>query len=315
MKIFLAGATGAVGKRLVPLLLGRGHSVVAITRTPAKATALSAAGVVPVVVDALDRAAVRHAVVSARPDVVVHQMTALTGLRSLKGFDKAFALTNRLRTEGTDNLLAAALEGGVPRFVAQSYTGWPSSPPDGRPSIEEDPLTANVPNSMKQTLEAIRTLEGRVTTASGVVGIVLRYGAFYGPGTSIAAGGEIVEAVRRHSLPIVGGGMGIWSFSHIDDVALATAMAIEAAPAGIYNIVDDEPAPVATWLPALARTLGAKAPFRLPAWIARLAIGDAGVFMMTQSRGSSNAKSKRVLNWQPKYASWRDGFRWGLATS
>jgi nucleoside-diphosphate-sugar epimerase len=309
MKIFLAGATGAVGKRLVPLLVSRGHHVIGTTRTPAKIHEIWDAGAEPVVVDALDRNAVRRAIVPARPDVVVHQMTALANMSSLRRFDNELAQTNRLRTEGADHLLAAALEAGAQRFVAQSYTGWPNERQGGRVKTEDNLLDANPPKSMKKTLEAIQRLETTVMAASGLTGIVLRYGAFYGPGTAIAPGGEIEEAVHRRKFPIVGGGTGIWSFIHVDDVANATMLAIEQGPSGIYNIVDDEPAEVSIWLPELARAIGAEMPYRVPEWIGRLMIGDAGVSMMTRVRGSSNSKAKRVLNWRLKYASWRDGFR------
>jgi nucleoside-diphosphate-sugar epimerase len=359
MKIVLAGATGAVGKRLVPRLVRSGHQVVATTRRAEKVEALRAAGAEAVVVDALDRQAVMDAVTSARPDVVVHQMSALTGMLNLKKFDQEFALTNRLRTEGTAHLLAASAAAGVRRFIAQSYTGWNNAREGGRVKTEDDPLDAHPPQAMTQTIAAIRQLEamvlqaaqpaaqsagaavsgraavsdrvstpagtgsagsaastagatGAIATAradSGMVGILLRYGSLYGPGTSIAPGGAIVEAVRRRKLPIVGDGAGIWSFIHIDDIAEATRVAIERGPSGIYNIVDDDPAEVSVWLPELARAIGAKAPYHVPAWVGRLAIGEPGVSMMTKIRGASNAKAKRVLGWQPSYASWRDGFR------
>jgi nucleoside-diphosphate-sugar epimerase len=313
MKIFLTGATGAVGRRLVPLLVDDGHQVVATTRTPTKMDQLRAAGAEPVVVDGLDRDAVMKAVLSARPDVVVHQMTALAGMRNLRRFDDEFALTNRLRTEGTDHLLAAALAAGTRRFVAQSYTGWPNERVGGRVKTEEDPLDPDPPEAMKRTLESIRQLEAMVTGASDIAGIVLRYGSSYGPGTSLAPGGDIVELVRRRRFPIFGDGAGVWSFIHIDDAAHATRLAIEGGPAGILNIADDEPAEVSVWLPDLARAVGAKPPYHVPAWLGRMAIGDAGMSMMTKARGSSNAKAKRLLGWMPIHPTWRDGFRGGLA--
>jgi nucleoside-diphosphate-sugar epimerase len=299
MKIFVAGATGAVGKPLVSLLVSRGHHVIGTTRKPNKMSAIREAGAEPAIVDALDRNAVLQAVVSARPEVVVHQMTALASMSSLRRFDDDFAQTNRLRTEGTDHLLAAAFEAGAQRFVAQSYTGWPNERQGGRVKTEEDPLDANPPKSMTKTLEAIRRLETSVISASGLTGIVVRYGALYGPGTAIASGGEIEEAVRRRRFPIVGGGTGVWSFIHVDDAVSATMLAIEHGPSGVYNIVDDEPAEVSEWLPGLAQAIGAPTPHGLPGWIGRLVIGEAGVSMMTKARGSSNAKAKRVLNWQP----------------
>jgi nucleoside-diphosphate-sugar epimerase len=315
MRIFLAGATGAVGRQLVPQLLRRGHHVVGTTRSPEKAATLRAAGAEAAVVDGLDGAAVMEAVVSSRPDVIVHQMTALATVRGFRNLDEALAGTNRLRTEGTDHLLRAARAAGTKRFVAQSFTGWPNALEGGRVHTETDPLEANPSPIMARTMEAIRTLEQTVPAASGLTGVVLRYGAFYGPGTSIAPGGDVLEAVRRRRLPIIAGGTGVWSFTHVTDVAEATRLAIEGGPAGIYNIVDDEPAEVAVWLPELARAIGAPPPRRVPKWLGRLVAGEIGIRMMVEQRGSSNAKAKRVLGWQPAYASWRVGFRRGLAPS
>jgi nucleoside-diphosphate-sugar epimerase len=313
MRILLAGGTGAVGKRLVPLLVASGHHVIATTRTPDKLEILRAQGADPVIVDGMNRDAVMKAVVSARPDVVVHQMTALGSMRSLKKFDDEFALTNRLRTDGTEYLLAAAHAAGTHKFVAQSYSGWPNERHGSRIKTEDDPLDQTPPTAMTRTLGAIRTLEHMVLNAPGITGIVLRYGSFYGPGTSLSQTGEIVELVRRRKFPVIGNGAGVWSFIHIDDAARATQLAIERGTSGIYNIVDDDPAEVSAWLPDLAQAIGAKPPYRLPAWVGRLVIGDAGLSIMTQVRGSSNVKAKRELGWQPIYASWRDGFRRGLS--
>jgi nucleoside-diphosphate-sugar epimerase len=313
MKVFLAGATGAVGQQLVPLLVSSGHQVVASTRTPDKMTRLREAGARPVVMDGLNRDDVMRVVTAARPDVIVHQMTALAHMKSLKRFDDEFAMTNRLRTEGTAHLLDAARAAGVGRFVAQSYTNWTNARDGGRIKTEDDPLDAAPPKFFRKTLDAIRRLDELVFGATGVTGIVLRYGNFYGPGTSVAPGGDIVEAVRRRQFPIVGDGAGVWSFIHIADAANAARIAIERGPAGIYNIVDDEPAEVSVWLPDLAAALGAKPPRHVPTWLGRLLIGDTGISMMTQMRGSSNARAKRVLNWLPLYATWRDGFRRGFA--
>lgn len=315
MKIFLAGATGAVGKRLVPLLVRRGHQVVATTRTANKIEALRAAGAEPVVLDSLDRTAVIAAVTAARPDVVVHQLTALTGRFDLKHFDRYFAETNRLRTEGTEYLLAGAAAAGVRRFVIQSYTGWNNIREGSRIKTEDDPLDPHPTSTQRQTLAATRQQEAMITSVAGIDGIALRYGSLYGPGTSIGPGGEVVDAVRARKMPIVGDGAGVWSFLHIDDAAEATRVAIEGGPAGIYNIVDDDPAEVSVWLPEMARILGAPAPYHVPAWIARLLVGETGVSMMTKVRGSSNAKARRLLSWQPAYASWRDGFQKSLQKS
>jgi nucleoside-diphosphate-sugar epimerase len=312
MKIFLAGGAGVVGRRLVPVLVAAGHQVVATTRSASKREALRAMGAEPVILDALDREAVRKAVEDSSPEVVVHQMTALASVRSLKDIDGELAITNRLRTEGTDSLIAAARTAGVRRFVAQSYTGWPNARTGGRVKTEEDPLDPDPPSSMRRTLDCIRRLETTVAGLSDMAGVVLRYGSFYGPGTSLGAGGDILEMVRRRRFPLIGGGAGVWSFIHMDDVAQATRLAIEGGPAGIYNIVDDDPAEVSVWLPELARAVGAKPPFRVPAWVGRLAAGEAVVSMTTRARGSSNAKAKRTWDWTLTYPSWREGFRRGL---
>lgn len=312
MKIFLAGATGAIGRRLVPLLVTNGHEVVGTTRTAGKADALRAAGASPVVLDALDRDAVREALIRVEPEVVVHQLTALAAFTDFRKFDEGFAATNRLRTEGTDNLLAGMRELRVRRLVAQSYAGLPHARTGGPVKTEDDPLDEHPPEALRRSLEAIQHLERAVLHTDGVEGTVLRYGGLYGPGTSLGEGGFQLEGVRRRRFPTVGGGTGVWSFIHIDDAATATAAAIERGKPGLYNIVDDDPAPVAEWLPALAAAIGAKPPRRLPAWAARLFVGEHGVVMMTEVRGASNAKAKRELGWQPAYASWRDGFRRGL---
>ena len=314
MRIFVAGATGAIGRRLVPLLVANGHSVIGTTRTPGKADALRAAGASPVVLDALDRDAVGEALKRAEPEVVVHQATALAGFTDLRRFDEGFAATNRLRTEGTDNLVAGMRELQVRRLVAQSYAGWPHARTGGPVKTEDDPLDDDPPEAVRRTLEAILYLERAVLQTDGVEGTALRYGGFYGSGTSLGEGGFQLEGVRRRRFPIVGGGTGVTSFIHIDDAATATLAAIESGKPGLFNIVDDDPAPVAEWLPILAAAIGAKPPRRLPAWVARLFVGEHGVVMMRDVRGASNAKAKRDLGWQPAYPSWRDGFRRGLGT-
>jgi 2-alkyl-3-oxoalkanoate reductase len=309
MRIFLAGATGAVGTRLIPLLIADGHHVVATTTTPGKVARLHAAGAEPVVLDVLNRNEVLRAVTAARPDVIIHQATALAGMRSLKKFDQEFAQSNRLRTDGTAGLIDAARAAGVHRLIVQSYTGWPNRRDGGRIKTEEDPLDATPPKAMSHTLDAIRRLEAMVTGLTDLSGLVLRYGNFYGPGTSLSRDGVFTQLVRQRKLPLVGDGAGIWSFAHIGDVAQATRLAVVTGPTGLYNIVDDDPAEVAIWLPELARLLGAPPPRRVPVWLARFFIGDAGVAMMTTSRGSSNDKAKRVLNWRPAWPTWREGFR------
>jgi 2-alkyl-3-oxoalkanoate reductase len=313
MKIFVAGATGAVGKRLIPLLVSTGHDVVGTTTSAEKTSALREAGAEPVVVDLLDAQAVAEAVRRAEPEVIVHQGSALSGPVDLRHFDDTFAVTNRLRTQGTDNLLGAARAAGVRRLVAQSYTGWPNAREGGPVKAEEDPLDPNPPAAQRQSLAAIRHVEG-IAREDGIEGLALRYGAFYGPGTSIVEGGEIVESIRKRKFPIVGGGAGVWSFVHMDDVAGATLAAIERGAPGVYNVVDDDPAAVSEWLPFLASAIGAKPPRRAPKWLGRLAAGEVAVVMMTESRGSSNAKAKRELGWQLRYPSWRQGFR-ELSTS
>jgi nucleoside-diphosphate-sugar epimerase len=312
-KVFVAGASGAIGKRLVPLLVGRGHTVVAMTRDFVKADGLRARGADPVIADALDRDAVMRAVLRAEPDVVVHEMTSLAGVTSIKNFDDAFALTNRLRTEGTDHLLDAALTAGARRFVAQSFGNWNYERGGAGPKRETDPLDPDPPAQQRRSLAAIRQLETAVTAAADIEGIVLRYANLYGPGTGFAVDGEIVPLLRKRRWPIVGAGEGVWSFVHIDDAAAATVAAVEDAAPGIYNVADDEPARVSAWLPELAQALGAKPPRHVPVWVGRLAVGEVGVSMMTRIRGASNMKARTALGWEPWYATWRDGFRHGLA--
>jgi len=313
MRIFLAGATGAIGRRLLPMLLGGGHDVVGTTRTPAHLEGLTRLGATAVLMDGLDRAAVRAAVTEAEPDVVIHQLTSLSNLASLRNLDRDFVGTNRLRTEGTDNLLAAAVEAGAHRFVAQSFTGWPNARTGGLVKDETDPLDPAPVATSRRTIAAIGHVERTVPRTPELEGIVLRYGFFYGPGTGLGEGGPMLEMIRGRKFPVVGDGAGLFSLVHIDDAAGATLRAIDHGSPGIYNIVDDEPAPVAEWLPYLADVLGAKPPRHLPVWLGRLAAGEQAVAMMTQARGSSNAKARRELDWTPRYPSWREGFRSGLA--
>ena len=307
MRVFVAGATGAIGKQLVPNLIAAGHEVHGMTRSESKQAMLQELGAVPVVADALDPDQVAEAVGRARPDVIVHQLTAIGELLDMRHFDRAFALTNRLRTEGTDHLLSAGQAVGVRRFVAQSYFG-AYARTGGPVKSEEDPFDPSPAREMRETLAAIRHLETAVLDADWTEGIVLRYGGFYGPGTSLARGAQQVELVRRRKFPVVGDGGGVWSFIHVGDAAEATAAAVERGSRGVYNIVDDDPAPVAEWLPALAQELGAKKPMRVPRFIGRLFAGEAGVVMMTELRGASNAKAKRELGWSPAHPSWRQGF-------
>jgi nucleoside-diphosphate-sugar epimerase len=280
-----------------------------MTQTPSKQDALSALGARPVVADALDADSVARAVAEAEPDVIVHQLTALKNF-DLRRVDRTFALTNRLRTEGTDHLLAAGRAVGVRRVVAQSYAGWPFARTDGAVKTEEDPLDPHPPDALRATLDAIRHVERAVTSMDWGDGVVLRYGGFYGPGTNLSSDprAEMAEVVRKRKFPLVGDGGGVWSFIHIADAAEATVAAVARGSRGIYNVVDDDPAPVAKWLPALAQELGAKKPVRVPRFIGRLFAGEAGVVMMTDARGASNAKAKRELAWRPAHPSWRQGF-------
>ena len=314
MKVFIAGATGAIGHQLVPMLVEKGHEVVATTRTPEKAAALRAMGAEPVVVDALDREAVVDAVVRAAPEAVVHQATALTGVFNLKHFSRTFEQTNRLRTLGTNHLLEGARAAGARRFVAQGFAGWPYTSYGPGLKTEEAPFEPSPPEEMRSTVDAIRHLEAAVLGAEDLEGIVLRYGGFHGPGTSLGEGGAMVEGVRKRQIPIVGGGAGETSFLHIEDAAAATVVALERGAPGVYNVVDDEPAPAAEWIPELAKAVGAKPPRHVPAWLAKPLIGEAGIWLMTKVRGVSNAKAKAELGWTLRYPSWRIGFREGLGS-
>ena len=308
MRVFVAGATGAMGTQLVPRLVAAGHEVHGMTRRASKQAMLCDLGAVPVVADALDPGQVAEAVARAKPEVIVDQLTAI-GALDTRHFDRDFALTNRLRTEGTDYLLSAGQNVGVRRFVAQAAAGYGAYGRTGGPvKSEEDPLDPAPAREMRETLAAIRHLEEAVLGARWTEGIVLRYGAFYGPGTSLTPGGAQFELVRRRKFPLVGDGGGVWSFIHVADAAEATVAAVERGSRGVYNVVDDDPAPVAEWLPELAQTLGTKKPMRVPRFIGRLFAGEVGVVMMTELRGASNAKAKRDLEWQPKHASWRQGF-------
>ena len=304
MRVFVTGATGALGQHLVPGLVAAGHEVTATTRTPGKAGQLRAAGAAPVVLDGLDRAAVLATVQAAAPEVIVHQMTALADMRSLRNTDRVFAATNELRTRGTDNLLAAAAAAGTGRVIAQSYTGWTNERSGGPVKTENDPFDSRVLPSAARTLAAIKHVEQTVPLQVSE-GIVLRYGSFYGPGASQI----LLDLLRKRMLPVIGGGTGIWSFIEITDAAAATIAAVDRGAPGVYNVVDSDPAPVTDWLPYLARVAGAKPPLRVPVWLGRLLAGEFVVNQMTTARGSSNEKARKDLGWEPRYASWREGFR------
>jgi len=304
MKILVAGATGALGKQLVPRLLAAGHQVVGMTRSESKRDALRALGATALVADALDPIQVARAVAQASPEAIIHELTALSGRLDLRRFDRAFAQTNRLRTEATDHLLSAGRALGVRRFLAQSFAGWPYAREGAAVKDEQQPFDPNPPEAVRDLLAAIRHLEEAVIGAEWTEGIVLRYGGFYGPGTSLdGPESEQVEAIRKRLFPLIGDGAGVWSFIHIEDAAEATLAALERGRRGIYNIVDDEPARATDWLPALAHSLGAKPPRRVPRWLGRLLGGEALAIMMTELRGASNAKAKRELGWQPRHPS------------
>lgn len=314
MKIIIAGATGALGRQLLPRLVERGHEVTGMTRSESKQQLVRDLGGRPVVADALDPESVAQAVAAAEPEAIVHQLTAIPHALDMRHFARDFAQTNRLRTEGTDHLLAAGRAVGARRFVAQSYAPAIYARAGGPVKSEDDPLEESPPDQVRATVDAIRHVERAVTGASWTEGVALRYGAFYGPGTNFSLGpeGTFVEAIRKRQLPLVGKAGGVWSFIHIEDAAEATVSAIEGRGRGIYNVVDDEPATVADWLPAAAQAVEAPAPRRVPRWLGRLFAGEWATVMMTEARGASNAKAKRELAWTPRHASWREGFATGL---
>ena len=303
MRILVAGATGAVGRQLVPRLVAAGHDVAGTTRAPEKLVGLRSVGATPVLVDALDPDQVAGAVGGFEPEVIVHELTDLRGL-NMRNFEAAFRMTNRLRTEALDHLLAAGRAVGVRRFVAQSYAGWPFARTGGAVKTEDDPLDPSPAGPMREAFAAIGHLERAVTEASWTEGVVLRYASLYGTGTGLHPGGEQLELIRKRQWPVIGDGAGVWSFLHVEDAAEATLAAVERGPRGIYNLADDEPATVAEWLPLVARRIGAKPPLRVPRWLGRLLAGEAATVVMTEIRGASNAKAKRELGWQPRHA-WR----------
>lgn len=301
MRILVVGASGAIGRRLVPQLIKHGNEVIGTYRSVASAPRVAALGAKPVALDVLDARAVREVVLAAAPDAIVHEATALSNMRFSRSLDRSFAVTNRVRTEGTDALLAAAKEAGVRRFVAQSFASFRYAREGGPVKTEDDPLDPAPPRMARETNAAMRHLDEAVTAAGG---IALRYGGFYGP-----ADEGLTRLVRKRQYPIIGSGTGVSSFVHLDDAAAATVRALEYDQPAVFNIVDDEPAEMRDWLPALARVIGAKPPRRVPLWLARVIAGDGMVTMAMQSRGASNAKAKAELGWTPRYSSWRDGFR------
>ncbi len=312
MNVFVAGGTGAIGKQLIPQLVDARHEVVATTRSAGGAEVVQELGAEPAIVDGLDERGMVEAVKQARPEVVIHEMTALAGMADLRHFDRTFAKTNELRTKGTDNLIRAAQEAGARRLIVQSFAGWPTIREGAAVKTEEDPLDPNPPKWMRESMVAFRHLERTVPAAEGLEGVVLRYGGLYGPGTGMGSS-EVLELFRKRRFPIVGDGAGVWSFVHVKDAASATVAALDNGAPGIYNVVDDEPAPARDWIPYLAEVVGAKPPRRIPAWLGRIVAGEVPVMMMTSARGSSNEKAKRELHWHPRYQSWREGFANGMA--
>ena len=303
MRVLVAGATGALGRQITPRLLAVGHEVAGMTRTPAKLDAVRRLGATPVLADALKAEQVADAVARFEPEVIIHQLSEL-GKVDMRDFERSFAMTNRLRTEGLDHLLAAGRAVRVRRFIAQSYAGWPFARTGGPIKSEDDYLDPSPVSATRSTLQAIRHVERATLEADWLEGIVLRYGALYGPGTGLAVDGAQLELIRQRKFPLIGSGAGIWSFVHVEDAAEATVAAVERGEQGIYNIVDDEPAPVAEWLPEVARRIGAKPPLRVPRWLGRLLGGEVAAVFMTEIRGASNAKARRELSWVPSH-SWR----------
>jgi nucleoside-diphosphate-sugar epimerase len=307
LNVFVAGASGVIGPPLIPMLHDAGHRVTALTRTKSKANALAQLGADPVVCDVFDEPRIRAAVASAAAEVIIHQLTALPRAINPRKVGDDLAATNRLRTEGTQNLIRAAQKADVRRVVAQSIAF--AYAPGGRAiKSEEDPLYLDAPGPGALAVRAVKTLEETVLGADGIEGVVLRYGYWYGSGTAYAREGFFAERTRRRQLPIVGDGGGVFSFVHIDDVASATVAALQGI-AGVFNVVDDDPAPVREWLPYYAQCLGAKPPRRVPEFLARLIGGDFAIYTMTEQPGASNERIKAALDWTPRFSSWRQGFR------
>lgn len=311
-KIFILGGTGALGRQLIPLLIERGHDIIALARNPDQVRDLRKFGIQTTSADPLNEEALAAAIYGASPEIIIHQLSVLSDAFNLWNCEAEHALINRFRTEVTHTLLQSARAFGVRRLIAQSFCGWPFARQGSLIKTEEAPLDPDPPDNLKGSLAAIRYLERAVQDSVEPQALALRYGVFYGPGTNIANDGAVVEFVRKRKLPVIGNGTGIWSFTHVGDAARATVAAISHGSPGIYNIVDDEPAPIATWLPALAAAVGVSPPRKIPAWLARLVIDEAGMSLMTTARGGSNAKAKRELDWKPVYSSWRRGFVEGL---
>jgi 2-alkyl-3-oxoalkanoate reductase len=311
MKVFVAGASGVIGRRLVPMLVERGHAVVAMTRSGERGESLRGLGAEPAICDVFDAAALREAVTAAAPEAVVHELTDLPSAIDPRKMSEQLANNDRLREQGTRNLVDAARAAGARRIVAQSIA-FAYGQRGEELRTEDDPLFDEAPEPWARSVRAVHALEDAVTKTDGIEGVVLRYGFFYGPGSAYAAGGFYAEEVRRRRFPLVGKATGVFSFIHVDDAAAATVAAVERGSPGVYNVVDDDPAPLREWLPAYAEALGAQRPRRVPRWIARLVAGEYTARLATELPGASNARAKAALGWQPRYASWRQGFREAL---
>lgn len=307
----MAGAAGVMGRSVVPLLTRAGHDVVGTTRRATRCNVIEGLGARAVVCDAFDASGLRAAVVDARPDVIIHELTSIPAVLNPRRIVRDFAENDRLRSEGTRNLMAAAVAAGVPRVIAQSVS-FAYAPEGGAVKDEDERLWLDAPGPARRLVRAVADLEDSVTSTPGVAGVVLRYGYFYGPGTAYAADGSLAHEVKRRRLPVIGRGTGVFSFIHIDDGAAATALALDRGDAGIYNVTDDDPVPASEWLPYYAEVIGAKRPFRVPAFLGRLGGGAYSVYLMTRQRGASNARAKKAFGWEPRYASWREGFRASL---
>lgn len=313
MKILVLGGTGAVGRYLLPLLIQQQHEIISIVRSPEKKRTVEKIGAQAVIADVLNTKELTSVILNIKPEIIINHLTSLASAKgNFRKFDNEFELTNRFRTEVNYTIMSAARLAGVKKIILQSFCGWTFSLKGNHLRTENDPLTSKAPTNFDKTLKAIKSLENLTQSADKVDVIVLRYGIFYGPGTSISKDGLIAIMLRKRFIPIVGSGNGIWSFIHIKDVALSTSIAINSGSNGIYNIVDDEPAPVSEWLPYLAKCVGAKTPRKIPRWLGRLLVGEGGVLMMTGIRGVSNAKAKAELGWEPTFPSWRKGFVEGL---
>jgi nucleoside-diphosphate-sugar epimerase len=312
LKVFVAGGSGAIGRRLIPMLAAAGHEVAGMTRDEGRAPALRELGATPAVCDVFDRGSVEEAVCGFEPDVVVHQLTALPERMNPRKLEEEYEKNDRVRREGARNLLEAARAAGARRLVAQGIAFWYAPTGDGTLHGEDDPLFTDAPEPIGTSVRNMLATEEIVLGDDAIEGVVLRYGFFYGPGTWYAPDGFLGSLTRRWLNPIVGRGTGVFPFVHVDDAASATVAALTGPP-GVYNVVDDDPAPMSVWMPEYAEALGARKPLRAPTAVAKVVAGRGPVDWQDQLEGADNAKAKRELGWQPRYPSWRTGFREGLA--